>query len=496
MNKKIRNSLLIIVFILLVMTIGVAFAYFTTIVNGNGNSKIEANVSGNASLKFIKGNPINIVADLSNFKEGKGNLSGISTTQVILSSESIASESYDIYFNIEENEFVYTTDENKPELILTITKPDGKELKEVEGLEYITDNNINGFDVTTKEGLITVFKDYVIETKDETTQEWTFKLYLINLDSNQNDNSGKTFKSNADTTWETNKYYDSNSETEYLCVSSTRLNDRILCNNGGKNLINGKVVPDFATVAVDDEGMFATKDNYGTSYYFRGATEDNYVSFNNMLWRIVRIDGNGNVKMMFYNSDINATVYQSRGVGISAFNGGANYSKGYVKDFLNTWYETNMIDADDYLVKGTYCVDMEKSRPNSNTYYGAHIRLDDNKTPSLLCDTSIEGIDEYKYDSALISADEVAFAGGVYSTPNTSYYLYADQYYWTLSSSYHNYGFITAADLSFYVRDDGRIYSLKVGNGTAIFPTVLLKSSSQYLSGDGTRSNPYTIVTK
>ncbi len=44
-----------------------------------------------------------------------------------------------------------------------------------------------------------------------------------------------------------------------------------------------------------------TEDDYGTSYYYRGAVDNNFVVFANMCWRIVRIDGLGNIKLTLYN---------------------------------------------------------------------------------------------------------------------------------------------------------------------------------------------------
>ena len=55
-------------------------------------------------------------------------------------------------------------------------------------------------------------------------------------------------------------------------------------------------------VSMETEAILAsTEDDYGTSYYYRGAVENNYVSFANMCWRIVRIDGLGNTKLTLYN---------------------------------------------------------------------------------------------------------------------------------------------------------------------------------------------------
>ena len=54
--------------------------------------------------------------------------------------------------------------------------------------------------------------------------------------------------------------------------------------------------PDFSKSACSDceskeARVFATEDDYGTSYYYRGSVENNHVSFACMTWRIIRING-------------------------------------------------------------------------------------------------------------------------------------------------------------------------------------------------------------
>ena len=55
-------------------------------------------------------------------------------------------------------------------------------------------------------------------------------------------------------------------------------------------------------ISSDTEAVLAsTEDDYGTSYYFRGAVTNNFVEYANMCWRIVRITGDGSIKMVLYN---------------------------------------------------------------------------------------------------------------------------------------------------------------------------------------------------
>ena len=44
-------------------------------------------------------------------------------------------------------------------------------------------------------------------------------------------------------------------------------------------LIANEGTPDFSQTATTDEGMYAAEDDYGTSYYYRGAVNDNWFQF-------------------------------------------------------------------------------------------------------------------------------------------------------------------------------------------------------------------------
>ena len=72
----------------------------------------------------------------------------------------------------------------------------------------------------------------------------------------------------------------------------------LLEKEGGMEQIEAKGVPNFRENATTDVGMYAYPDRYGTSYYFRGIAEDNYVNFAGMIWRIVRINGDGTIRLV------------------------------------------------------------------------------------------------------------------------------------------------------------------------------------------------------
>ena len=61
--------------------------------------------------------------------------------------------------------------------------------------------------------------------------------------------------------------------------------------------------PGSAVSSAGEKVLAGTADDYGTSYYFRGAVTNNYVQFANKCWRIVRITGNGAIKLVLHNDN-------------------------------------------------------------------------------------------------------------------------------------------------------------------------------------------------
>ena len=90
----------------------------------------------------------------------------------------------------------------------------------------------------------------------------------------------------------------------------------------------------------------------------------------------------------------------------------------------------------------------------------------------------------------IITADEVAMAGGVYGSSNSSYYLYTNQYYWLGSASYFRSS--TAVAREFVVNGSGIVVANAVNSDYGARPVVSLTSKAK-LSGSGTYSNPYTV---
>ena len=264
----------------------------------------------------------------------------------------------------------------------------------------------------------------------------------------------------------------------------------------------------------------------GRTYYFAGNPTDNWVKFGGFYWRIIRINEDGTLRLIYQGTSTNTTGTGTQ-IGTSRFNSssdnnayvGFKYSSNQVHGLgtnsiilssLNTWYQSNLTGVSDKIDGNAgFCGDRMPSTNSSTsnglggtgvteTYYGGYIRLYINKSPTFECSDemdlyttrgSSQGNKTLTYPIGLITADEVAYAGGVYDSNNQSYYLYTGEYYWTISpfSYYRNYGAWV-----FRIGTNGEIVYNYVDNSWGIRPVINLKADVT-LTGSGTSTDPYRI---
>ena len=298
----------------------------------------------------------------------------------------------------------------------------------------------------------------------------------------------------------------------------------------------------FGSVLTTDntKTLYTATENNTTVYYFAGNATDNWVKFgkdssnNDLYWRIIRTNSDGSIRLLYHatstdsvsayintSTSYNATYSDSMYVGYmygtsgSLANNRLNTNNSSIKDKIDTWYEQNMTSYTKYLsTTAVYCND--RSNPaggyntgNSTFYYGAYTRLITNKAPSYDCtatedkftvDTST-GNGKLKYPIALMTADEVSFAGGLWATNAPTWYYKnsangsstGSTWWWLLSPSSWNGSYASV----FVVRGSSRPGNLYldsvVGNSSGVRPAVSLKSCIKYSTGNGSASDPYTI---
>ena len=137
----------------------------------------------------------------------------------------------------------------------------------------------------------------------------------------------------------------------------------------------------------------------------------------------------------------------------------------------------------------TYVIEVEYKEMNVDQ------SVDMNKT--LKCSNEEDSVSDY---IGTITADEVAYVGGMIKTANKLYYLYnnAHDYYWSLSYSYF-YGSDFSRNGAFYVYSNGSLnYNCISREDTcnlgAVRHAVILATGTQITGGDGTIGNPYKIL--
>ena len=315
------------------------------------------------------------------------------------------------------------------------------------------------------------------------------------------------------------------------------------------NTVN-ETTPNFSKVTTASEkGLYAADDDYTAttgmkSYYFRGAVDNNWVKFgkdssgNDIYWRIIRINGDGSIRMIYSGTTAptsrTAIVMTGTGTQIekSKFNNNMNKSEyvGYmytegkqhgnstdsaIKTAIDNWYKTTTLETDSatksLVADQIFCNDRSPSSTQTVAWtstggfnYGALGRLSNNKVPILTCPTASDkftvntsnGNGALTYPVGLITADEVAMAGGKYNANNTTYYLYTNQTYW-LGSSFR---FLSDAEygnraLGTSVDSSGNMYNYlnEVNYSYGVRPVVSLSSKAKLL-GNGTYNDVYTVV--
>ena len=322
--------------------------------------------------------------------------------------------------------------------------------------------------------------------------------------------------------------------------------ETILANNEVKTPIT---TPGAAISTASEALLASTEDDYGTSYYFRGAVKNNYVEFANKCWRIVRVGGDGSVKLILHNDNptgaanpcdaannsasaafahYNGSTYTSRFnenyddnayIGFKYGTPGsskyetthANTNKSTILTNLETWYTNNLKIYESVIDDTVWCNDKTNVTDTSYdpwsitpnglgyaknvTYYGATKRLVGTSGsaggtgPSLKCNGELSKINS---KVGLITADELAYAGYAIGTGNTTTYLQenaTDTYWWSLSP----YGFDVGSAGVWGVNGSAGYFDNYNVRGTyGVRPSISLKSTTN-VTGDGTSEKPYIV---
>ena len=522
-NKK--KIIIVVIIITLIISIStVSYALWTTKFTQTGQNSIT---TGCLDIKFTEGDSINItngypITDEAG-KKSKGTEFSITNTCTI-----------PVAYEVVLDEITTTLADNN----LKINVSGSREIEPVLLSEMSETNPVPLSDQEVSSAR-SILKDVVpgAEASGQTGGKKTYVLRLwIRGDISTNLGRGKEFKGRI-----------------AIRANQINKNDKILVNNIIANNPIQTETPDFSKGFPNSEtseeetkklsGLYKAEDDEGESYYFRGAVENNYVKFgkgktwnnqeeHDLMWRIVRINGDGTIRLLLNEyidiAQFNTINNEAKYVGFTydnkvgqectlehpcevSYNSGEFSNENFggqdsnIKTVLETWYKSNLNSVNDKIANGYFCNDTSYGSGNEGAttsgylHYGAYNRVITNKQPILKCPNPLDkekkfinnygGI--YKTKIGLITADEVGFAGFGWSNEILeSNYLFQGYNYWTISPSYY-----TTNNGIYRVRyspsDNNTIGSTM--EFYRIVPVINLSTNVLVTSGVGSKQSPFII---
>ncbi|MCI8394715.1 MAG: hypothetical protein HFH86_04485 [Bacilli bacterium] len=280
-----------------------------------------------------------------------------------------------------------------------------------------------------------------------------------------------------------------------------------------------------------DKGLYMTLDDNGESYYYRGSVNNNYVKFAGFYWRIIRLNGDGSVRLLYagntptangielsldkknsvYNSQSNLPGYVGYmyGNNLDTYeNASKNEKDSTIKTVLDNWYQKNILEKGyhDKVADSIFCNDRglqsgDGMSTTQNTYYMPHQRLRVDQEPTLMCHqegdrftvSEEKGNGALTYPIGLITSDELQYAGMAEGYLNKLSYAHSSLTYWTMSPSW----FLTTSGTSRVMKESrlGYVhYSDNVLTAAGVRAVINLNQNTIITGGTGTVSNPFVVT--
>ena len=522
-NQKTKIISIASIIALALTLVTATFAYFMAQTGEGKSTDIKINTSTVDTLTFEAGSAISLNLNQDNFASGKGNQTGTTFAKAMLTANNktnTATEHYYMYLNISENTFTYTQDANTPEILLTIKDASGNEIKSITGLTHktVTDGkgaSISGFDITTKSEIITLFDNREITTTSSKTEEWNITVTFVNYDADQSKNAGKSFDAKLMIQQEN---LGNQTLAEYVISQYTGTQGENSIYYHNSTLANG------------------AGDN---SYRYAGANPNNYVCFGSdtttcsedNLYRIIGVFGN-QVKLIkatiaksnllgtdgAYNSDTsyqwssltscpsstaynsNNGIYQLANKNTIAAADFAGCNEWHYSDLNKTNLNTNFVNnigsiwADKiatttWKVGGGSVSNIAKSVPK--TAYQYEVGSNASRT-TYEAKIGLMYVSDYYYGASASAWTLVGYDSSVktndYRKVTSINWLYLGSAEWTISRiENESYPFDA------FTINSGHEYYERVISSIGARPTFNLLSSTTYVSGSGTMSDPIVI---
>ena len=255
---------------------------------------------------------------------------------------------------------------------------------------------------------------------------------------------------------------------------------------------------DKSNVVSSGDGLYvSTATNDGSpTYYYKGAVENNYVSFAGQTWRVVRINEDGTIRLImeegFTTTYFNINFYDNYKY---MYYSESNVAEGAMKR-LNDWYQDNLSAYNSKIATSTYCEQAKVhyslgSTAGNVTMVSAHTYV-----PSFECQNDANGyglITNQKIGFA--SIDEVMMAGiPLYTgsqTNNPNVYLTGDVMWLTMSPA----GMNSTTAAIWRVAVDGYVYLVNVSGTMQLgsYRPVINLNADTFVTGSGTSGDMWVV---
>jgi len=383
------------IFIVLLALVGLTYAYFLTQVTGNSNPKSVEVTTANLSVTYNDdmdgdGEPDALMV----FENIQPSNTATYTKTFKVENTGNAKASYSVILDNMVNDF----DRNQ-DLKYTLTR--------VGTTGNVAEGNLV---VGTKQILLPK-----AEIEKDITHEYTLTIKYIETGTDQSIDMGKelSFRVNI---------------SEETVTWDTATNGTLL----------------YALKNSNDSHLKSIEDDYGMSYYYKGEATNNYVTYSNMCWRIVRTQGDGTIKLAladwnhpcgtangYLASDYDSAFISEENTPVKIsynLNGTVNqtltinqaiqyylYENSNIPDLLNRW-STNVNLDDSKLISTDWCNDTSVTTYNDVGYgnylgFGANVRININNNPSLKCNfKGVENTRSTRYENktlGVLNADEM-----------------------------------------------------------------------------------------
>ena len=474
-----RKLSLIFIFILILLVIALlvgklTFSYLGPTLGEDLSNEGEVTASGD-TLIFTKGSNLSLSATTDNFQTGGSNLSSTTNPKVRLiasSKTNSASATYYVGVVINSNSYTYTTSDNTAEAILTIKDENGSNVTSgVDGLTYVTSGGVSGFDVTGKTGLFNIKTDYPISTTSSstgTTHTWTFTLTFVNLGTDQSDNDNASM--DLDVYLQKEKIL-TLAEHVISQYTGSQGDDSLYYHNSTLN--NG---------AGDNSYRYAGASESVNNYICLGSDATTCPDAN--LFRIIGVFGD------------QTKVIRAKSVGDQKWHTSDSntWSSSSLNTYLNGTYLTslgtlkNKIATTTWKVGGGSWSNIGTSVPKTAYQYEVGSNASSTTYDAKI---GLMYVTDYYYSASPSAWTLVGYNGSDatkdYRAAKTTNWLYLGSDEWTISRN------SDTTSTAFCVNSTGFVSLDSVTISYAVRPSFNLESSTTYVSGSGSMSDPVRI---